>query len=327
MKESIMKRVVVVTTGGTITMKNGPMVGGAVPSIKGDDFLALLPRDGINLTFEEFSNLPSSHFTPTNGLELAHRIESILLGPDVDSVVITHGTDTLEETAYLLDLTLKTHKPVVMTSSMRAANSPGYDGVSNLAGAIRVAVTPEARELGVLLVFGDEIFAASEVQNVHSQSTSAFQAPGTGPLGRIESQRIWLNHRTAQRPHIPCARLEEMVDLIRITQGADDRLLRHSIEDGVAGIVIEAFGSGRVPPWWLPAINEAMSRRTVVAITTRCAAGSLGDTYGYVGAFHDLQRLGVLLINNLNGLKARIKLMVALGAARNQRELRKWFQE
>lgn len=322
-----MKRVVVITTGGTIAMKNGPMVGGAVPSLKGDEFLALLPRDGIDLVFEEFSNLPSSHLTPANALDLSHRIESVLLGPDVDGVVITYGADTLEETAYLLDLTLKAHKPVVFTSSMRAATSPGYDGVINLANAIRVAVTPEVRDLGVLVVCGDEMFAASEMQQVHSQLLNAFQAPGSGPLGRIEPQRIWLTHRTLQRQHIPCARLEELVDLIRLTQGADDRLLRHSIEDGVAGIVIETFGSGRVPPWWLPAISDAIARRTVVAVTTRCAAGSLGDTHGYVGAYHDLQRIGVLLVNNLNGLKARIKLMVALGAARNQRELRKWFQE
>lgn len=322
-----MKRIVVLTTGGTIAMKTSPMVGGAVPSLKGEDFLALLPRDGIDLSFEEFSNLPSSHFTPANGLELSQRVESTLLAPDVDSVVVTQGTDTLEETAYLLDLTLKLTKPVVFTGSMRTATSPGYDGVRNLSNAIRVATTPEARDLGVLVVFGDEIFAASEVQKVHSQAQNAFQSPGSGPLGRIETNRIWLQHRPVQRQHIPCARLEEMVDLIRLAQGADDRLLRHSIEDGVAGIVIETFGSGRVPPWWLPAISEAISRRTVVAITSRCVVGSLGDTYGYVGAFHDLQRLGVLPAHNLSGPKARIKLMVALGAARNVAELRKWFQE
>ncbi len=326
MKGTTMKRVVVITTGGSIATKDGPIVGGAVPLLKGDDFLALLPRDGVHLVFEEFSNLPGSHFTPVNALELSQRIESTLLSPDVDGVVITHDTDTLEETAYLLDLTLKSIKPVVITGSLRVATNPGYDGVTNLANAIRVAIAPEARDQGVLVVFGDEVFAANEVQNVHAHSQQAFQAPGCGPLGRIESQRIGLHHRLAHRQHIPCARLEEMVDLIRLTQGADDRLLRHSIEDGVAGIVIEAFGSGRVPPWWLPAIGEALARRTVVAVTTRCLAGSLGDTYGYVGAYHDLTRLGVLIVHNLSGLKTRIKLMVALGAARNQHELRKWFQ-
>jgi L-asparaginase len=116
-----------------------------------------------------------------------------------------------------------------------------------------------------------------------------------------------------------------MVDLIKIGQGAEDRMLRHSIEDGVAGIVIEAFGSGRVPPWWLPAISEALAQRTAVVIATRCGAGSLHDEYGYVGAFHDLQRLGLLFAHNLSGAKARIKLMVALGAARKPGELKAWF--
>lgn len=320
-----MKRVVVITTGGTIAMKRSPMVGGAVPSLKGEDFLALLPRDGVDLIFEEFSNLPSSHLTPVNALELAHRVESVLLTPDVDGVVITHGTDTLEETAYLLDLTLKSSKPVVFTGSMRTATSVGYDGVINLANAIRVAIAPEVRDMGVLVVFDEEIHATSMVQKVHSQAQRAFQSPGSGPLGRIEAGRIWLHHRPVSRQFIPCARLEEMVDLIRLAQGADDRLLRHSIDDAVAGIVIESFGGGRVPPWWLPAIADAIARRIVVVITSRCGAGSLGDEYGYVGAYHDLRRLGVLLAHNLNGPKARIKLMVALGAARNTEELRSWF--
>ncbi|MCG8346846.1 MAG: asparaginase [Chloroflexales bacterium] len=320
-----MKRVVVITTGGTIAMKRSPMVGGAVPSLKGEDFLILLPREGVDLVFEEFSNLPSSHLTPVNGLELAHRVESILLMPDMDGVVITHGTDTLEETAYLLDLTLKSSKPVVFTGSMRTATNVGYDGIVNLANAIRVASSAEARDLGVLVVFDEEIHASSAVQKVHTQAQHAFLSPGSGPLGRIDGGRLWLTHHPAQRQHIPCARLEEMVDLIRVVQGADDRLLQHSIDDGVAGIVIEGLGGGRVPPWWLPTIAAAIERRVAVVLASRCSAGSLGDEYGYVGAFHDLRRLGVLMAHNLTGSKARIKLMVALGAARHDGELRGWF--
>src|SRR6185503_7500242 len=179
-----------------------------------------------------------------------------------------------------------------------------------------VAAAPEARELGTLVVFNESIFAAAEVQKTHCQAANAFEAPGSGPLGRIEGDRVWLHHRVPRRIYIPCTRLEELVDLIKIGQGADDRILRHSIEDGVAGIVIEAFGSGRVPPWWLPPLGDAIAQRTVVVIATRCGAGSLYDEYGYVGAYHDLKRLGVLFAHNLSGLKARIKLMVALGAAR-----------
>jgi L-asparaginase len=321
-----MKRIVVITTGGTIAMRSGTMVGGAVPSLKGDDFLAMLPRSGVELTFEEFMNVPSSHLTPSAALELSHRVEALLLAPAVDGIVITHGTDTLEETAYLLDLTLRAEKPVVVTGAMRPATNPAYDGVTNLAAAIRVAATQAARGLGVLVVFDDAIFAAAEVQKVHSQARGAFAAPGSGPLGHIEGERVVLAHRPTPRRVLPCSRLEEMVDLIRLTQGADQRQLRHSLEDGVAGIVIEAFGSGRVPPWWLPLIGEAAKRRTAVVIASRCVAGGLGDEYGYVGAAHDLKRMGVHFAQNLSGPKARIKLMVALGAARSPQELRSWFE-
>ncbi|KAB8143449.1 asparaginase [Chloroflexia bacterium SDU3-3] len=320
-----MKKAIIITTGGTIAMKRSPMVGGAVPTLKGDDFLAQLPRSGIDLAFEEFSNLPSSHITPTQALDLSRRVEAALRAPDVDGVVVTHGTDTLEETAYLLDLTINSPKPVVVTGSMRTATSLGYDGLANLAAAIRVAVAPDARDLGTLVVFDDAIYAASEAQKTHSQVTHAFEAPGSGPLGRVDSERVWITHRPARHQYIPCARLDEMVDMITITQGGDERQLRHSIEDGVAGIVIEAFGSGRVPPWWLPTITEAIQQRTAICVTSRCGAGTLGDEYGYVGSYHDLKRAGVLFGHNLNGPKARIKLMVALGAARYPEELRTWF--
>jgi len=320
-----LKKVVIITTGGTIAMKRGPMVGGAVPTLKGEDFIALLPRGGVDLAFEEFANLPSSHLTPAQVLDLGQRVEAALNAPDVDGVVVTHGTDTLEETAYLLDLTIQSPKPLVLTGAMRTATQLGYDGMLNLAAAIRVAAAPEAQGFGTLVVFNDQIFAACDVQKTHSQQANAFEEPGSGPLGSVEGERVWLRQRPALRQFIACSRLEEMVDLIKIGQGAGERQLRHAIEDGLAGIVIEAFGSGRVPPWWLPTISEALAQRTAVVIATRCGAGSLYDEYGYVGAFHDLQRLGVLFAHNLSGIKARIKLMVALGTARKPSELRAWF--
>lgn len=306
-------------------MKRGPMVGGAVPMLKGEDFMAMLPRGGVDLAFEEFANIPSSHLLPSQALDLGQRAAAALAEPEVDGVVVTHGTDTLEESAYLLDLTVNSEKPIVFTGAMRTATMLGYDGLANLAAAIRVAAAPEARGLGTLVVSNDLVFAASEAQKVHSQQLGAFEAPGSGPLGRVEADRVWLRHRPLARQHIACTRLEELVDLIKITQGASERQLRHAIEDGLAGVVIEAFGGGRVPPWWLPHIREAIAQRTVVLIASRCGAGPLHDEYGYVGAYHDLQRMGVLFAHNLSGPKARIKLMVALAAARRPDELRAWF--
>lgn len=320
-----MKRVVVITTGGTIAMKRSPMVGGAVPVLKGEDFLSQLPRSGIDVAFEEFANLPSSHLTPAQVLNLGQRVEALLRDPGVAGAVVTHGTDTLEESAYLLDLTVESEKPVVFTGSMRTATSASYDGIRNLVAGIRVAAAPEAVDQGVLVVFNDTILAAAEAQKVHSQLADAFAAPGSGPVGHVEGERVWLHHRVAPRLVIPCSKLEERVDLIRIAQGADDRQLRHAIEDGVAGVVVESLGGGRVPPWWMPALGDALARRAVVVVATRCGAGALHDEYGYVGAYHDLERLGVLFAHHLTGIKARIKLMVALGSPRKLAELRGLF--
>ncbi len=320
-----MRKIVVITTGGLIAIKRGPSVSGVVPAIKGDEFLAQLPRGDINLVFTEFSNVPASHTMPAQVLELSHRAESVLLAPDVAGLVVSHGIDTLEETAYLLDLTLNSPKPVVVTGAVRAAMMLGYDGMTNLVSAIRVAASPDARGLGTLVVFNEQIFAASDARNIHTQSLDPFGASNSGPLGRVEGERVRFHHRTHQRMNIPCSRLEERVDLISISQGADDRMLRHSIADGVAGIVIEAFGGVRVPPWWLPNIREAINQGIALAIASRCGAGSLYDDYGYVGAYHDLHRMGVLFSHNLNGAKTRIKLMVALGAVRKPEELQGWF--
>jgi L-asparaginase len=141
----------------------------------------------------------------------------------------------------------------------------------------------------------------------------------------VEGGRVWLERRVARRLHIACAHLEERVDLIAIGQGADDRPLRHAIADGAAGVVLEAFGGGRVPPWWLPSIREAIGRHMLVVVAPRAGVGALHDEHGYVGAYHDLQRLGVLFAPPLSGPQARIKLMVALGAARRPQDARTWF--
>jgi L-asparaginase len=318
--------IVVITTGGTISMKRGPMVGGAVPSLKGQDFLALLPRSEHQVVFEEFANLPSSHLTTAMVTELVRRVEARAQLSDVAGVVLTHGTDTLEETAYLLDLAIATSTPIVVTGAMRTANAVGYDGIANLAAAIRIAGSEAARDQGVLVAFNEQIFTASAVQKVHAQSLGAFAAPSTGPLGSTANGSPVFFHRMSQRQTIPFNRLEEPIDLLTVTQSTDDRLLRAAIESGTRGLVIEALGSGRVPPWWLPLLQNARARGIPIVITSRTGAGDLGDEYGYVGAYHDLRRLGCLFAPGLNGPKARVKLMLALGAVKVADDVRQFFQ-
>ncbi|MBC8078289.1 MAG: asparaginase, partial [Chloroflexales bacterium] len=156
-----MKNIIVFIAGGTIATRRSPTIGGAAFPTKGDDMLALLPHDDVRLTFEEVNALPASHQTPAAMLELAQRVESALLSPAVDGAVVACGSDTLEESAYLLDLTVQGAKPLVCTAATRNVALLGYDGLTNLADAIRLSASPDARDTGVLVAVGGAVFAAS----------------------------------------------------------------------------------------------------------------------------------------------------------------------
>jgi len=312
-----MSRVHIIATGGTIAMAHSDQAGGAVLALSGADFLKrLLSQAGPGMpqvTAEEYGPLPSSHFTIEHLWGLRQRVVAVLAQDKIDGVVVTHGTDTLEETAYLLDLTVPCDKPVVLTGAMRVASEPGYEGVANLAAAVRTAAHPDARGLGALVVMNDQIHAARDVTKVHSQATDTFQSPYWGPLGRVDGQQVALPRRL-QRQVIACPRLEPLVYLLKLALGMDADLLRHAVALGARGVVIESFGGGRVPPWWLDAIESAIAQGVVVVIATRCPAGRTYDHYGYRGAYHDLVRLGCLCADGLNGPKARLRLMAVLGA-------------
>jgi L-asparaginase len=333
-----MARIHIIATGGTIAMAQDDKAGGAVVALSGADFLQRLAAGGgpalPQLTAEEYGPLPSSHFTVEHLWGLRERVAHLLRNPfssrrrvsetAVDGVVIIHGTDTLEETAYLLDLTVPGDKPVVVTGAMRVSSDPGYEGMANLVAAGRVAAAAEARGLGALVVLNDEIHAARDVTKTHSQSLDTFQSPSWGPLGRVEADRITIARRI-ERQVILCPRLEPRVYLLKLAVGMDAELLRHAVALGARGVVIESFGGGRVPPWWLEAIQEAIAQGVAVVIATRCPAGRVYDQYGFAGAYHDLLRAGCLFANGLNGPKARLRLMTALGAAGDIQEAKRLF--
>jgi len=306
--------VAVVTTGGTIAMQHDESAGGAVPSLAGSDFTAALPPDAPRLRTEEIVNLPSSHFTVETLTSIRERVSALVGEPDVVGVVVTHGTDTMEETAYLLDLTIAGEKPVVLTGAMRTASEVGYDGYANLTASARVAAAPQARGLGAVIVFNDEVHAARHVTKMHTLSVATFQSPGWGPIGRVEGDAVII-HQRLERASLPWRGLESPVALIKLTVGAEPDPLEHALERGVRGIVIEALGGGRVPPSWLPVIERARGQRVPVVVASRCPSGRVWDGYGYPGAYRSLLDLGCLFAQGINGQKARIKLMVALAAA------------
>lgn len=313
----------IVTTGGTIAMKEKKGAG-ALPALTAEDLKSLLPPDIGPLETEEFCNLPSAHMTTDFIFKLSQRVKEIMAADEVIGVVITHGTDVMEETAYLLDLVVDTEKPIVLTGAMRNASQVGYDGIANLKASIRVATSSEARDLGALVVMNDEIHAARYVTKTHTQALNTFQSPFWGPLGRVDGDRVVIGKRV-KREHIPCQRLAADVPLMKLAVGLDERFLSQAIERRADGAVIEALGGGRVPPWWMPSIKEAINRGLVVVIASRCPAGRLYDEYGFVGGYRDLKKVGVIFSEGLSGQKARIKLMAALGVTRDKETIQRFF--
>ncbi len=309
-------QIAVLTTGGTIAMQHDAAAGGAVPTLGAADFMAALPSGLAELWTEELVNLPSSHFTLETLQIIRERVAELVAETGVKGVVITHGTDVLEETAYLLDLTVPGEKPIVLTGAMRTVSDVGYEGYANLLAAVRVAAAPQARGLGAVVVFNDEIHAASRVTKMHTLSTATFQSPGWGPVGRVEGDAVIVEvERRPERRVLPWRGLEPNVALLKLTVGMEADLLEDTLARGARGVVIEALGGGRVPPWWLPAIEQAVVGGVPVVIASRCPSGRVWDAYGYPGAYRTLAGLGCLFAAGLNGQKARVKLMVVLAAA------------
>ena len=306
--------ITILTTGGTIAMQHDAAAGGAVPTLGAADFTAALPGGLPELQTEELVNLPSSHFTLETLQTIRERVAALAAEPGVAGIVVTHGTDTLEETAYLLDLTVPGKKPVVLTGAMRTASDAGYEGYANLLAAVRVAAAPQARGLGAVVVLNDEIHAARYVTKMHTLSTATFQSPGWGPVGRVEGDSVIVGCWPERRV-LPWRGLEPNVSLLKLTVGMETGLLEDALARGDRGVVIEALGGGRVPPWWLPAIERARDQGLPVVIASRCPSGRVWDAYGYPGAYRTLAGLGCLFAGGLNGQKARIKLMVVLAAA------------
>jgi len=318
--------VAVLTTGGTIAMRHDENAGGAVPRLDASDFAAVFSPDVPEACVEEVCNLPSSHFTSEVLEAIRNRVAELVEEPEVRGVVVTHGTDTMEETAYLLDLTLPGDRPVVLTGAMRTASDVGYDGYANLLAAVRVAAAPRSCGLGTMIVFNDEIHAARLVTKMHTLSPATFQSPGWGAIGRVEGGAVII-HQRPERQVLPWRGLAPGVSLLKLTIGVDPGLLEHLLQSGVRGVVIEALGGGRVPPWWLPVIGRARDRGVPVVVASRCPSGRVWDGYGYPGAYRSLLDQGCLVAEGINGQKARIRLMVVLAAAKTMEDVRDlWYQ-
>jgi L-asparaginase len=289
-----------VFTGGTISMKIVPGRG-AVPARSGREILDQIPQlaSMARITCEDFDRLPGPHWSPERMLELARYLDSRLESGAFAGAVVTHGTDTLEETAYLLDLVLRTDRPVVVTGAMRTVDEPGWDGPGNLLAAVRAVTDGPDGRAGVAVLMAETLHSARDVVKSHTEALDAFTSSEAGPYSR---------------DRIATDALETRVELIHAYAGADATFLRHAVATGARGVVIAALGRGNVPPRMLAGVREAVAAGVVVVVASRCGRGRTEPRYGYEGGGVTLQDAGAIFAGDLSAPKARMKLMVLLGA-------------
>lgn len=320
----MLPRVLFLFTGGTISMKIDAATGGAIPALSGREILAFDPTlaELADIEVVDYARLPGPHWTPAQMWQLSEFTRSQLARPDVDAIVITHGTDTLEETAYLVDLRHVSPKPIAFVGALRNASELSYDGPANLRAALRTVIEPDAQRQGVFVVLNNLIHAASAVTKSDTQALESFVSPVFGPLGMVDTDRVLFARSLPRRAIIDAPQLEPRVDLLITYAGFDGRFIDASREGGAQGLVLEGTGRGNVPPEALPAVDRFLEGGGTVVLSTRCAQGRVLDTYAYVGSGHDLRRRGILFAGALPGPKARVHLMLALGLTREPAEVK-----
>lgn len=307
--------IVVISTGGTIasTEDSG---GDAKPELTGSDLIASVPTlsEHIDLMTKEFSNVPSAHFTIEDMTELARLIDSYDNDDEITGVVVTQGTDVLEESAYFVDLCYNGETPVVFTGAMRNPSVASPDGPANLLTAITTADDPDARDRGVLVAFNDQIHAAREVTKTHSMRVDTFRSPEFGPLGtRDESTVRWQSRidRTPT-PTGDVASFPNDVGTLFVT--ADMPQWQVPKPSQCDGVVLAATGAGHIPPRLIDPLSRLTDADVPVVATTRCPTGRLAtSTYDFEGSEATLQEMGCYY-SHRNPQKARIETIVAVAS-------------
>lgn len=317
------KKILVLHTGGTISMQADDS-GAVVTSQDNPMNHVSNPLEGVEVHALDFFNLPSPHIKPKHMLALYQKIKEE--ANHYDGFVITHGTDTLEETAYFLDTMEVPHKPIVLTGAMRSSNELGSDGVYNYLSALRVASDDKAADKGVLVVMNDEIHAAKYVTKTHTTNVSTFQTPTHGPLGLIMKHEI-LYFKTAEpRVRFDLDKIQGLVPIIPVYAGMTEELLDLLPVDQLDGLIIQAFGAGNVPKETAQKLNALIQEGLPIALVSRCFNGIAEPVYAYKGGGVCLQNAGVFFVKELNAQKARLKLLIAINAGLRGEELRAYME-
>jgi L-asparaginase len=312
---SLVRPIRLLAAGGTIAMSGER----AVPTLDADQLLAALPQlqHVPDLQAENVLSLPGPQISQNQALEVARRAREIAQAGT--GVVITTGTDTLEELAVLSALLYDGEAPIVLTGANRPANHPGADGPANLLDAIALAGSSQAARLGTVVAFGGEIHAAMSVRKVDSTGPAAFGSPGAGPIGRIVEARVWLHARPLQSPTLAPERLDHRVAIVTAALGDDGSTLA-ALATRTDGLVLVAFGAGHITPGLLVALQAAIERIPVLVTCRPDRSQMLAATYGFRGAEPDIRSTGAVCVPFLSAPAARMALLACLGAGINKIE-------
>ncbi|TRM13283.1 asparaginase [Lentibacillus cibarius] len=320
-----MKHIALIHTGGTISMVENKQTGEVTTT-------DTHPLTDLSYYFTSLANvdefipfsLPSPHITPGHMLHLANKVKE--LSNDYDGFVITHGTDTLEETAYFLDLVLNLQKPVVITGAMRSTNEIGSDALYNLISSLRTATSDSAWDKGILVVMNDEIHTARSVTKTSTSNVATFQSPQNGPIGIITKETIIFHHTILERHTYPVNQITKNVFLLKAYAGMNNQILDAVKQAAPDGLVIEGLGEGNLPKDTITSLKQFINHDIPVILVSRCYQGVVQPTYGYEGGGRELKKLGIIFANSLTGPKARLKLLIALEQTVEMKRLRKMFE-
>jgi L-asparaginase len=311
---NMVRRVVrLLTTGGTIASRRMPD-GEVLASVSANDLTAEVVFDGdVEVQVEEVFVIGSYQLRMEDLLHLAKRVQAAFQDPNVVGVVVTHGTDTMEESAYFVDLFHAGPQPVVFTGAQRPNDSAEPDGVANLQNAVRLAASPGAQGLGVLVAMASQAYVARDATKIFTMELSAFGAPGRGPTVEMYKGAPMLVVPQARRPHFELAAVSKLprVEIIPMYVGVDGSLVDAACAAGAVGLVLQAFGIGNTNELVLKSVKAAIASQVLVIVASRCSSGPVRPLYG-AGGGADLKAAGAIFAGDLRPLKARLLLMVAL---------------
>ncbi|HAL08562.1 MAG TPA: L-asparaginase [Staphylococcus sp.] len=321
-----MKRILVIHTGGTISMSEDKDTGKVEtnsehPMHRHQQFIQSLG----DITEINPFQVPSPHMNNQYIIKLKNIICESIKNNEYDAFVITHGTDTLEETAYLLDLTIDTELPIILTGAMRSSNEIGSDGLYNYVSALKVASTDDAQNKGVMVVFNDEIHTAKNVTKTHTSNTSTFQSPNYGPIGSVTKTHVSFHHKPFPYKKYPEINPNIKIGIVKAHMDLSSDLLNFFVDYKYDGLIIEALGQGNMPPTALEGIKRLIEADIPVVMVSRSLNGIVGGIYAYEGGGYQLQQMGIILSNGLNGQKARLKLLVGLSNQLTKDDLVQYF--